>query len=93
MKNSWKAQIAWEESHMGNYRCIYPREDGEKYEAFFHQNQSSLFQDTAASRAREECARLQREELEVIRISLQSVTNSVNHYKVCHIFIGLSLDS
>ncbi|PSN41134.1 hypothetical protein C0J52_05208 [Blattella germanica] len=38
--------------------------DSEKYDPFFHQNQSSLFQDTAASRAREECARLQREEIE-----------------------------
>ncbi|KAJ9592946.1 hypothetical protein L9F63_015370, partial [Diploptera punctata] len=65
MKNLWKAQFAWEESHMGNFRCVYPQEGCEKYEPFFHQNQSSLFQDTAASRAREECSRLQREELEI----------------------------
>ncbi|XP_069694398.1 tubulin polyglutamylase TTLL13-like isoform X2 [Periplaneta americana] len=63
-QNPWKTQVAWEESHMGNFRCIYPYHGVDKYEQFFHQNQISLFQDTAASRAREECARLQREELE-----------------------------
>lgn len=51
---------------MGNFRCVYPCLCSEKYEHFFYQNQSSLFQDTAASRAREECARMQREELEVL---------------------------
>nr|CAD7258501.1 unnamed protein product [Timema shepardi] len=61
----WQAQAVWEESHMGNFRCIYPGPVKEKFERFFHQNASSLFQDTAASRAREECTRLLREEMEV----------------------------
>nr|CAD7441616.1 unnamed protein product [Timema bartmani] len=60
----WQAQAMWEESHMGNFRCIYPGPVKEKFERFFHQNASSLFQDTAASRAREECTRLLREEME-----------------------------
>nr|CAD7203175.1 unnamed protein product [Timema douglasi] len=60
----WQAQAVWEESHMGNFRCIYPGPVKEKFERFFHQNASSLFQDTAASRAREECTRLLREEME-----------------------------
>lgn len=64
-QDHWKIQVAWEESHLGNFRCIYPYLGFERYECYFHQNQSSLFQDTAASRAREECARIQREELEV----------------------------
>jgi len=50
---------------LGNFRHIYPFLGCEKYDEFFHQNQSSLFLDTAASRAREECARMHREELEV----------------------------
>jgi len=50
---------------LGNFRCIYPFLGFEKYDEFFHQNQNSLFLDTAASRAREECARVHREELEV----------------------------
>nr|CAD7574267.1 unnamed protein product [Timema californicum] len=66
----WQAQAVWEESHMGNFRCIYPGPVKEKFERFFHQNASSLFQDTAASRAREECTRLLREEMEVRRLSI-----------------------
>jgi hypothetical protein len=50
---------------MGNFRCIYPFLGSEKYDEFFYQNQSSLFQETAASRAREKCVRMHREELEV----------------------------
>jgi hypothetical protein len=64
-QDHWKTQVAWEESHMGNYHCIYPCLGYNRYEQFFHQNQGSLFQDTAASRAREEYGRMQREELEV----------------------------
>ncbi|XP_049792276.1 tubulin polyglutamylase ttll6-like, partial [Schistocerca nitens] len=61
----WKQQAAWEEKHTGNFRRIYPCNDSEKYEQFFNQTQSSVFQDTAASRAREECSRQQREEIEL----------------------------
>ncbi|XP_052121686.1 tubulin polyglutamylase ttll6-like isoform X2 [Frankliniella occidentalis] len=65
--NPWKAQFDWEDSNMGNFRRVYPVPDGQpdKYEAFFHQNQSSLFQETAASRAREEASRQQRDLHEV----------------------------
>ncbi|KAL0270710.1 UNVERIFIED_CONTAM: hypothetical protein PYX00_008018 [Menopon gallinae] len=55
-------QTAWEEKHKGNFRKIYPNHGSEKYDKFFNQNLSSLFQDTAASRAREEASRVQREE-------------------------------
>uniref|UniRef100_A0A672QV28 Tubulin polyglutamylase ttll6-like n=1 Tax=Sinocyclocheilus grahami TaxID=75366 RepID=A0A672QV28_SINGR len=52
----------YEAKHMGEFRRIFPREGGEKYEKYF-QHSSSLFQETAASKAREECARHQLQEL------------------------------
>lgn len=61
-RNPLQMQTAWEEKHKGNFRKIYPGPGSEKYDKFFNQNLSSLFQDTAASRAREEASRVQREE-------------------------------
>ncbi|KAK9530018.1 hypothetical protein VZT92_011556 [Zoarces viviparus] len=52
----------YEAKHLGGFRRIYPREDGEKYDKYF-KHSSSLFQETAASKAREECARHQLQEL------------------------------
>ncbi|NP_001098994.1 tubulin polyglutamylase ttll6 [Danio rerio] len=52
----------YEAKHMGGFRRIFPRDGGEKYEKYF-QHSSSLFQETAASKAREECARQQLQEL------------------------------
>lgn len=46
----------YEAKHLGGFRRIYPREGGEKYDKYF-KHSSSLFQETAASKAREECAR------------------------------------
>uniref|UniRef100_G1PTD0 Tubulin tyrosine ligase like 13 n=1 Tax=Myotis lucifugus TaxID=59463 RepID=G1PTD0_MYOLU len=54
-------QECYEDSHLGGYRRIYPGPDTQKYEPFF-KHSGSLFQETAASKAREECARQQREE-------------------------------
>ena len=50
---------------MGNFRRIYPCADSEKYQPFFRQTSISVYQDTAASRAREEASRIQKEENEV----------------------------
>lgn len=50
---------------MGNFRRIYPCPGLEKYDPFFKQNSISVFQDTVASRAREEASRIQKEENEV----------------------------
>ncbi|KAH8258113.1 hypothetical protein KR038_005965 [Drosophila bunnanda] len=50
-------QIAWEESHLGNYRRIMPPRESEKvqyYCKFYDQNKSTMFQDTLSSRRREE---------------------------------------
>ena len=59
-----KAQAKWlleqdkyEETHLGNFRRVFPTEsNGEKYEKFFHSS-GSLYQETAAFKARSECAR------------------------------------
>ncbi|CAL7937173.1 unnamed protein product [Xylocopa violacea] len=58
-------QFKWEEEHMGNFRRIYPCTDSEKYEPFFKQSSISVYQETAASRAREEASRIQKEENEM----------------------------
>ncbi|XP_054998724.1 tubulin polyglutamylase TTLL13 [Sorex araneus] len=57
-------QEYYEDSHLGGYRRIYPRSNSEKYAPFF-KHDGSLFQETAASKARDECARQQ---LEVLRL-------------------------
>lgn len=49
-------QESYEDSHLGGYRRIYPGPDTEKYAPFF-KHSGSLFQETVASKAREECAR------------------------------------
>ncbi|XP_064620214.1 tubulin polyglutamylase ttll6-like [Lineus longissimus] len=55
-------QESYEDAHMGNLRRIYPAEGTEKYDKYF-QHSGSLFQETAAFKARSEAARLQREEI------------------------------
>ncbi|XP_068610944.1 LOW QUALITY PROTEIN: tubulin polyglutamylase ttll6 [Brachionichthys hirsutus] len=52
----------YQAKHLGGFKRIYPREGGEKYEKYF-MHSSSLFQETAASKAREECARQHLQEL------------------------------
>ncbi|XP_066210723.1 tubulin polyglutamylase TTLL13 [Saccopteryx leptura] len=55
-------QECYEDSHLGGYRRIYPGPDTQKYAPFF-EHSGSLFQETVASKAREECARQQLQEL------------------------------
>ena len=57
-----EAMTRFEDKHLGSFRRIYPQDNEEKYKAFF-ENSCSLFQETAASKARSECARIQREEI------------------------------
>ncbi|KAG8440616.1 hypothetical protein GDO86_006386 [Hymenochirus boettgeri] len=60
---SWIAEMEkYESTHLGGYRPIYPKDKEGVYENFF-KHSGSLFQETAASRAREQCARQQLEEL------------------------------
>ncbi|XP_054243703.1 tubulin polyglutamylase TTLL13 [Indicator indicator] len=71
---AWLEQVEqYEESHRGGYRRIYPAWGAERYEPFFRQS-SSLFQETAASRAREECARQQLEEIRLKKEKLEGIT-------------------
>ncbi|CAD1481291.1 unnamed protein product [Heterotrigona itama] len=58
-------QFKWEDEHMGDFRRIYPCCDSEKYQPFFRQTSISVYQDTVASRAREEASRMQKEENEM----------------------------
>lgn len=46
----------YEANHLGGFRPIYPTEGEDKYEKYFQQS-SSLFQETVASKAREDCSR------------------------------------
>ncbi|XP_046559027.1 LOW QUALITY PROTEIN: tubulin polyglutamylase ttll6-like [Haliotis rubra] len=55
-------QERYENTHMGNFRRIYPGPGCDKYDKFFHSS-GTLFQETAAFRARAELARQQREEI------------------------------
>jgi len=49
-------QTKYEDAHLGNFRRIYPSDDSEKYDKFFHSS-GSLYQETASFKARSECAR------------------------------------
>ncbi|XP_051837056.1 tubulin polyglutamylase TTLL13 isoform X2 [Antechinus flavipes] len=68
-------QEKYENSHLGGYRRIYPGPDSEKYAPFFKHN-GSLFQETAASKAREECARQQLEEIRLKQEQLEATGNN-----------------
>ncbi|XP_072138252.1 tubulin polyglutamylase ttll6-like isoform X1 [Mobula birostris] len=62
-QSAWLQQVEkYEKEHLGGFRLIYPLSDSKKYDDFFNQS-GSLFQETVASRAREECARQQLEEI------------------------------
>ncbi|CAH1796784.1 unnamed protein product, partial [Owenia fusiformis] len=61
-KQFWEAQTKYEDKHMGNYRRAYPSEGYEKYDKYFSHS-GSLYQETAAYKARSEAARQQREEI------------------------------
>ena len=53
----WVAELdKYELNHAGNFRRIYPEQGSEKYDKFFH-NSGSLYQETAACKARSMCAR------------------------------------
>ena len=52
----YEDSLKYEDAHLGNFRRIFPAEGTEKYDKFF-QNSGSLYQETAAFKARSECAR------------------------------------
>ena len=62
----------YENNHMGNFRRIYPCAGFEKYDKFFHSS-GTLFQETAAFKARSEMARQQRDEIARKKEKLESM--------------------
>ncbi|XP_052098043.1 tubulin polyglutamylase ttll6-like isoform X8 [Mytilus californianus] len=62
----------YENNHMGNFRRIFPNSGSEKYEKFFHSS-GTLFQETAAFKARSEMARQQRDEIARKKEKLESM--------------------
>ncbi|KAG5320523.1 TTL13 polyglutamylase, partial [Acromyrmex heyeri] len=78
-------QFQWEDDHMGNFRRIYPGFDEDKYQSFFTQNALSVFQDTMASRAREEASRIEREEneLKAKEEERKRIVGKWNEQKLC----------
>ncbi|XP_043934218.1 tubulin polyglutamylase TTLL13-like [Protopterus annectens] len=60
---AWLEEVEkYERDNSRGYHRIYPRTNKEKYDKFF-KHSGSLFQETAASKAREECARQQLAEI------------------------------
>ncbi|XP_069723148.1 tubulin polyglutamylase TTLL13-like [Phaenicophaeus curvirostris] len=71
---AWLAQAEqYENSHLGGYRRIYPACGADKYEPFFKQS-CSLFKETVSSKAREEYARQQLEEIRLKKEKFEAVT-------------------
>ncbi|KAH8326132.1 hypothetical protein KR067_002139 [Drosophila pandora] len=72
-------QIAWEESHLGNFRRIMPPPDSTKeeyYTRFYGQtNQVSIFAETAASKKREDLARKMRLQIEEKKAKQEMMLN------------------
>ncbi|XP_052279826.1 tubulin polyglutamylase ttll6-like isoform X7 [Dreissena polymorpha] len=62
----------YENNHLGNFRRIYPAPGSEKYDKFFNGG-GTLFQETAAFKARSEMARQQREEISRKKEKLESM--------------------
>ena len=60
----------YEKSHLGGFRKIYPNKNEEKYSKFFDQS-TSLCSETAASKARSELAKIQREDIEAKQKELE----------------------
>ncbi|KAG5321224.1 TTL13 polyglutamylase, partial [Pseudoatta argentina] len=83
--NYMQRQFQWEDDHMGNFRRIYPCFDEDKYQSFFTQNALSVFQDTMASRAREEASRIEREEneLKAKEEERKRIVGKWNEQKLC----------
>ncbi|XP_047996441.1 tubulin polyglutamylase TTLL13-like isoform X4 [Leguminivora glycinivorella] len=70
-KTPWQTQIQWEETHLGNFRRVYPV--GEQYACLFQQPSGSLYTGTASSRARGDCTRLQREEFQQTKAKAEAL--------------------
>eukprot|EP00118_Oscarella_pearsei_P025453 m.308210 g.308210 ORF g.308210 m.308210 type:complete len:803 (+) comp43571_c0_seq1:76-2484(+) len=54
----------YEEKNLGGFRRIYPKDGNEEHYEKFYTDSASLFSETAASKARQLCVKLQREQIE-----------------------------
>ncbi|CAH8848174.1 unnamed protein product [Trichobilharzia szidati] len=64
----------YENSHMGNFRLIYPSSDMEKYSPFLNPT-ATFYQETVTYKVRSECARQLREEIRMKQEKLDIITN------------------
>ncbi len=72
MRAKYKIHLEkYEMAHSGGFRRIYPREGGEEAYAKFFDQSTSLCAETAASRARTELSRMQREDIETKQKELE----------------------
>ena len=69
---------SYERSHKGGYRRIYPKDNEEDYAKFFDQS-TSLCAETAASRARTDLARQQKEEIEAKKKEREEMRRRLSH--------------
>ncbi|XP_018650907.1 tubulin tyrosine ligase-related [Schistosoma mansoni] len=64
----------YENSHMGNFRLIYPSNDLEKYSSFLNPT-ATFYQETVTYKVRSECARQLREEIRLKQEKLDLIAN------------------
>ncbi|KAH9587400.1 Tubulin polyglutamylase ttll6 [Schistosoma haematobium] len=64
----------YENSHMGNFRLIYPSSDLEKYSQFLNPT-ATFYQETVTYKVRSECARQLREEIRLKQEKLDLIAN------------------
>jgi tubulin polyglutamylase TTLL6/13 len=69
----------YEDKHMGGFRRIYPENGNEAYYEQFYTDGVSLFTETAASKARQMCAKLQREQIESKQRELDQIKSKLSH--------------
>ena len=69
---------SYERSHKGGFRKVYPCDNEADYEKFFDQS-TSLCAETAASRARTDLARQQKEEIETKQKEKEELRQKLSH--------------
>lgn len=69
---------SYERSHKGGFRRVYPCDNEADYEMYFDQS-TSLCAETAASRARTDLARQQKEELEAKQREKEELRRKLSH--------------
>jgi hypothetical protein len=76
-------QFQWELENCGSYKLIYPIQDSAKYDKFLAQNQTSLYQETAASQAR---ASLTKAKIDEYNVLIDATRLSIDNFKISLVF-------